>query len=90
MDIECCFLGAVGPRPVDLTGFEFGRAVRCWRRGDFSGIGGGGVEGGGDDGPKEVDGLAKGGLGKGGGFGLFAFGPAAGVIENAPGTGRGA
>jgi hypothetical protein len=90
VDIECCFLGAVGPRPVDRTGFELGRVVRCWRSGDFSGIGGGGVEGGGDDGPKGVDWLAKGGLGNGGGFGLLAFDPYVGIIGNAPGTGGGA
>ena len=90
VDIECCFFGAVGPRPVDRTGFEFGRAVRCWRRGDFSGIGGGDVEGGGDDGPRRADGLAKGGLGNGGGFGLLDLDPAAGIVGNAPGTGGGA
>jgi len=89
VDIECCFLEPTGPGPVDLTGFEFGRAVRCWRRGDFSGIGGGGVEGGGDEEPK-FDWLARGGLGNGGGFGLLALDPIAGIIGKAPGTGGGA
>lgn len=90
MDTEYCFFGAVGPRPVALTGFEFGRFVRCWRSGDFSGIVGGSVKGGGDDGPRRVDLLASGGLGNGGGFGLLRFDPAAGIIGNAPGTGWGA
>lgn len=90
VDIECCFLGAVGPRPVDLTGFELGRVVRCWRSGDFSGIGGGGVDGGGDDGPGRLDWLARGGLGSGGGLGLLDFDPDVAIIGNAPGTGGGA
>jgi hypothetical protein len=91
VDIECCFLVAVGPGPVDLTGFEFGRAERCWRSGDFSGTGGGGVEGGGEAGPGSDGEPAKsGGLGKGGGFRLLAFDVATGIIGNAPGTGGGA
>jgi hypothetical protein len=91
VDIECCFLDAIGPGPVDLTGFEFGRAARCWRSGDFSGTGGGGVEGGGEAGPGSDGGPAiRGGLGKGGGFGLFAFKLGTVIVGNAPGTGGGA
>jgi hypothetical protein len=90
VDIECCFFDAVGLGPVDFTGFEFGRAARCWRSGDFSGTGGGGVEGGGDEGPKGVDLLARGGLGNGGGLGLLALDPGVVIIGNAPGTGGGA
>ena len=90
VDIECCFLDAVGPGPVDFTGFEFGRVVRCWRRGEFAGIGGGGVEGGGDEGPRRVDWLTRGGLGSGCGFGLLVLNPDVGITGNAPGTGEGA
>lgn len=62
-----------------MAGFELGRAGRCWRRGDLSGIGGGGVEGGGEAGPvgigepDNIGGLGIGGLGNGGGLGLPAF-----------------
>jgi hypothetical protein len=89
VDIECCFFDAVGLGPVDLTGFEYGRAARCWRSGDFSGTGGGGIDGGGDEGPSDGDLLARGGLGSGGGFGLLALDPDTGIIGKAPGTGGG-
>ena len=62
-----------------MIGFELGRAVRCCRRGDFSGIGGGGVEGGGEAEPGSIGvlrcigGLGIGGLGNGGGLGLPVF-----------------
>jgi hypothetical protein len=91
VDMDCCFLDAVGPGPVDLTGFEFRCAARCWRSGDFSGTGGGGVEGGGEAGPGSDEGLViNGGLGSGGGFGLLAFKVGIVIVGNAPGTGGGA
>ena len=83
----CCFLGAAAFGAVDLIGFEFGRRpARCCRKGDFSGIGGGGVDGGG-----EVGLPSNGGLGSGGGFGLLAGELAIGLdcIGKAPGTGGG-
>jgi hypothetical protein len=73
-----------------LVGFEIGRARRCCRKGDFSGIGGGGVEGGGEAGPgsigvlKCIGGLGIGGLGIGGGRGLPVFTVA--IIGYGPGT----
>lgn len=91
VDNVCCFLGAVTFCAVDLSGLELGRAVRCWRKGDFSGIGGGGVEGGGEEGPSSVGGLKSiGGLGSGGGFGLLAFALDVGIMGKAPGIGCGA
>jgi len=86
--MACCFLDVSALGAVEAVGFEFGRAVRCCRKGDLSGIGGGGVEGGGDNGPVNaggldtIGGLGIGELGNGGGLGL----PAAGIIGKAPGT----
>jgi len=95
-DIVCCFLNASAFGAVELTGLELGRAVRCCRRGDLSGIGGGGVEGGGDNRPvsagelDSIGGLGMGGLGNGGGLGLPAYTVVDGIMGNAPGTDGGA
>jgi hypothetical protein len=35
VDMECCFLVAVGTGSVGLTELEVRRDVRCWRSGDF-------------------------------------------------------
>jgi len=78
-DIVCCFLDVSALEVTELIGFEPERAVRCCRRCDLSGIGGGGVEGGGEAGPDSIGGLERigglgiGGLGNGGGLGLPVF-----------------
>lgn len=96
-DIVCCFLGASTFGAAELTGFELGRAVRCCRKGDLSGIGGGGVEGGGEVGAPvsfgeldSIGGLGIGGLGKGGRLGLLILPLVDDIIGKAPGTGGGA
>jgi hypothetical protein len=77
-DTACCLLCASTFGVFEVVGSELGRVGRCWRRGDLSGMGGGGVEGGGDGaGPLSIGklddssgGLGIGGLGSGGGLGL--------------------
>lgn len=82
-DSVCCFFGVAALGAVDLTGFELGRPRL---KGDFAGMGGGGVEGGGEDKPGSI-----GGLGSGGSFGLLAYGVTSGLgcIGKAPRTGGG-